>query len=126
MLWVTLIKSFFCEPGGQKKASWEVWDFFINHNVQGEVKKEFSENLKKKKFQSALFSPLRRWTGNNFSLEGGLKPHIHLADWQTGYGDGYQICLIRATAMILDHRLMMMYRHQPTITYPFSTRISQL
>ena len=24
------------------------------------------ENMKKKKFQSSLFSPLERWTGNNF------------------------------------------------------------
>ena len=31
------------------------------------------ENMeeKKKEFQSALFSPLERWTGNNFSIKGG-------------------------------------------------------
>ena len=27
----------------------------------------------KKKFQSALFSPLGRWAGNNFSFKGGLR-----------------------------------------------------
>ena len=35
-------------------------------------KRKFEENLKKKKFQSALFSPLGRWTGNNFLFKGGL------------------------------------------------------
>ena len=29
-----------------------------------------------KKFQSALFSPLGRWTGNNFLFEGGLRPSL--------------------------------------------------
>ena len=30
------------------------------------------ENMKKKKFQLALFSPLRRWTGNKTLFTGGL------------------------------------------------------
>ena len=29
--------------------------------------------MKKKKFQSALFSQLGRWTGNNFLFKGGLR-----------------------------------------------------
>ena len=39
----------------------------------GEVKKKKKiENVKKKKLQSALFSPPGRWTGNHFLFKGGL------------------------------------------------------
>ena len=32
----------------------------------------FFGNMKEKKFQSDLFSPLGQWTGNNFLFKGGL------------------------------------------------------
>ena len=60
---------------GKKRANWEVgiffpFLFFLFHR-QGCTEKKFFK-LYKKKFQSALFSPLRRWTGNNFLFKGGL------------------------------------------------------
>ena len=48
--------------------------FFINKNVQREKVKKIwgGEGILKKEFQSALFSPLGWWTGNNFLFKGGL------------------------------------------------------
>ena len=42
-----------------------------------------------KKFQSALFSPLGRWTGNNFLFKGGL---INCGTYQTS---GNVLCLTK-------------------------------
>ena len=36
-------------------------------------KKKLFKKIMKKKFQSALFSPLGQWTGNNFSFKVGLR-----------------------------------------------------
>ena len=44
--------------------------------------KETFSNIMKKKFQSGLFSPLGRWTRNNFLFKGGLSEHL------TDYANG--------------------------------------
>ena len=76
-----LKKLSFLLPGGKKKlpvGRSGIFCFsssFIFYKLEctwGEVKKKNkNENMKKKKFQLALFSPLGRWTGNNFLFKGG-------------------------------------------------------
>ena len=36
----------------------------------------FCENMEREKFQSALFSPPGRYTGNNFLFKGGLSADV--------------------------------------------------
>ena len=47
--------------------------FFYKLECTERGRKKKFENLKKKKFQSALFSPLGRWTENNSLSKGGLR-----------------------------------------------------
>ena len=56
--------------GGQDFFFFPIFFFFYKLECTGGEKK------KKKflKFQSALFSPPGRWTGNNYLFKGGLRP----------------------------------------------------
>ena len=68
-----------CKPGGPKSFFYFFPNFFF-YKVEytgGKVKKKKMKlklklKYEKKEFQSALFNPLGRWTGNNFLFKGGL------------------------------------------------------
>ena len=59
-------------PVGRSGFSFPNFFLYKLECTGGGVKKISFENMKTKKFQSALFSPLWRWTGNNSLFKGGL------------------------------------------------------
>ena len=87
----------FCRVG-KKTASREVGifffffliSFFYKLECTGEKGKISFENMKKKKFQSALFSPLGRRTGNNFLFKGGLSSRLLHSEFRVPTAQGKQ------------------------------------